>query len=787
MLVCLHLWGGQVTTFVDDVVKTFETYSVDVLGVSETGTHTPDNKLTRRAIIRRLGEKGLNCIWGEPLPYKKSLGVLLIYRKGLNVIPLVVEGSSSGRVLAAELVTWDRGLSREVKTMIMVLYGETGMTTKANPPERVNEFNMSVGRIIEDALVEYSGRVMCMGDYNSLADVDMDGMGLVGGVVVANSLVSTMLGLGLIDWFRDLNPDVQAVSYSSPQGSYSRIDYMLGGYGLHGARVCYVPEAEGPVSDHALLLGDVGELFSGVIEMDGERSNVSQLKGWGHVKATDVPWKRFKNLAKPMCEEMPGGGLSEDGVAMKEAFQKIVVAQAEEAGVDPSRLLAELSDSFSKAEAGMVGVGWNYDEWVASGGAAALQASVDSVVPKFLEVVQGSIRSFAGPGDNSEQERREQEAGVIDGLCLVRGSVNRLNRLRHGQQVGRAGSGQRLAKVVKELSGRFKGVEEACDGWEALPDSLSSLLAGGREDVKTMMDAGLEQVPDRSRLEVEADSLWSKESSASFMRKLLAGVAKLRVRRRKEFQEGRFKNYSDGEMGVWFKKSREGEEPIPNSMPVGGGVGAEEAKAVLHREYEHMFAADYESDGPVEGPAGTKYAGRRLGQLKHLLSKRDGKAHLNNVEEMLESMEGDGVRDGDVRAVSAKVLAGLLGHMDQVSEGMDHSVLLGRLSAAERDVVWKGGSKHPGKDGVKRIFMKCFGGDIQEIYVMLVEIGVMFGVEGAKFCEELMFLAPKPTGGYRPLTCQNEVHKAIDEIRAGRIFQAYCKVMRIPAGQVCMG
>ena len=129
------------TTFVDDVVKTFETYSVDVLGVSETGTHSPNNKLTRKVIKRRLEEKGLNCIWGEPLPYKKSLGVMLIYRKGLNVTPLDVEGSSSGRVLAAELVTWDKGLRREVKTLIMVLYGETGMTTNARPPERVNEFN----------------------------------------------------------------------------------------------------------------------------------------------------------------------------------------------------------------------------------------------------------------------------------------------------------------------------------------------------------------------------------------------------------------------------------------------------------------------------------------------------------------------------------------------------------------------------------------------------------------------------------------------------------------------
>ena len=61
----MFLGGGQVTTFVEDVVKIFSTYSVDVLGVSETGTHKPNNGLLRRSIKRRLEEKGLGCIWGN--------------------------------------------------------------------------------------------------------------------------------------------------------------------------------------------------------------------------------------------------------------------------------------------------------------------------------------------------------------------------------------------------------------------------------------------------------------------------------------------------------------------------------------------------------------------------------------------------------------------------------------------------------------------------------------------------------------------------------------------------
>ena len=168
-----------------------------------------------------------------------------------------------------------------------------------------------------------------------------------------------------------------------------------------------------------------------------------------------------------------------------------------------------------------------------------------------------------------------------------------------------------------------------------------------------------------------------------------------------------------------------------------------------------------------------------------MLRRKDcGKVELKAVEDTIADMRADGVDDPEVLEVTSKVLTGLLAHMDQVKGGMDESKLLGRLSPFEREMVLKGGSKHPGKDGVIRVFMQCFGGELEELFVTLVEIGVMFGVQGKKMCEELMYLAPKPTGGHRPLTCQNELHKAIDEILARRMFMAYCSAMRIPAGQV---
>ena len=135
---------------------------------------------------------------------------------------------------------------------------------------------------------KYRGRIVCMGDFNSLADVDNDGMGLVNGVVSEESLVSAVLDQGLVDWFRVLYPGMKAVSFGGNQGSYSRIDYMLGGCGLSGVRMCYIPDADGPLSDHALLLGDRGELWSGMVDADGRRISIMDLEGWKPVISTDI-------------------------------------------------------------------------------------------------------------------------------------------------------------------------------------------------------------------------------------------------------------------------------------------------------------------------------------------------------------------------------------------------------------------------------------------------------------------------------------------------------------------
>ena len=56
-----------------------------------------------------------------------------------------------------------------------------------------------VGELVAALNVTYFGRIVCMGDYNSLSDAEMDGMGLVGGVVSGESLVSVVMDQDLVD------------------------------------------------------------------------------------------------------------------------------------------------------------------------------------------------------------------------------------------------------------------------------------------------------------------------------------------------------------------------------------------------------------------------------------------------------------------------------------------------------------------------------------------------------------------------------------------------------------
>jgi len=413
-----------------DVVRTFDTYGVDVLGVTETGTRKRYGALFKNKVVAELEKKGLHCMWSMPDPFQRNLGVMLIHRKGVSMKELTVDGSKSGRVLAGELTTWDNALSKEVKTVVMVLCGFSGMTTERAPREAVRNFNMMMGRVVAGLDEKYRGRIVCMGDFNSLADVDSDGMGLINGIVSEESLVSPVLNQGLVDSFRVLHPSMKAVSFGGNRGSYSRIDYMLGGCGLDGVRMCCIPKADVPLSDHALLLGDIGELRSGIVDSDGRRTSIMDLEGWKPVISTDIPWKRFYKKGEPMREKGTGGVLSEDGANMLVDFRKIVDSEAGELGIEPHELLDALSAAFDAAEAGLAEAGGDYEAWAAGGGVDVLQACVDKLVPDFLSVVQGSIQRFVGKADHSERERREHTGMMLRTMGQLQGGLKRMSHVR---------------------------------------------------------------------------------------------------------------------------------------------------------------------------------------------------------------------------------------------------------------------------------------------------------------------------------------------------------------------
>ena len=99
----------------------------------------------------------------------------------------------------------------EVKNFILVLYGVTGRSTSECMTEEANEVNGGVKKVVEKGLEEYAERMMAIGDFHSLANAELNGIGLSNAVVVDDSLVSTMMESGLSDQFREFHPDMPAI------------------------------------------------------------------------------------------------------------------------------------------------------------------------------------------------------------------------------------------------------------------------------------------------------------------------------------------------------------------------------------------------------------------------------------------------------------------------------------------------------------------------------------------------------------------------------------------------
>jgi len=249
----------------------------------------------------------------------------------------------------------------------------------------------------------------------------------------------------------------------------------------------------------------------------------------------------------------------------------------------------------------------------------------------------------------------------------------RCEMLRTGASVpGTAGAvdeatAERVRGAMSGVAECFATLENSIGEVEALPSDLVSLLARGRSDINAILLDNDEEVPDFMGPEYGDDSLWSIKGRGLYAQRLRRAVVEVKRERFKEFRTRRYEDFSEGRAGVWFQKSKESTAQVLNQMPVGGGTGLRGGLSAYQEEYEAMFDVSYEDYPSVHGPAGSKYDGKRLGQLKHMLRRKDsGKVELKTVEETISDMMADGVDDPEVLNGTSKVLTGLLAHMDQV-------------------------------------------------------------------------------------------------------------------------
>ena len=77
MLVLCFVQGD---VYIADVVKAFEKYNFDVMGITETRSREHYGASFKDKVIAGLEKKGLYCLWVLPDPYKRNLGVVLLHR-----------------------------------------------------------------------------------------------------------------------------------------------------------------------------------------------------------------------------------------------------------------------------------------------------------------------------------------------------------------------------------------------------------------------------------------------------------------------------------------------------------------------------------------------------------------------------------------------------------------------------------------------------------------------------------------------------------------------------------
>ena len=202
--------------------------------------------------------------------------------------------------------------------------------------------------------------------------------------------------------------------------------------------------------------------------------------------------------------------------------------EVKESGFKPPMLLEELNAACGIAESGLEEAHGNFERWAESGGVRKLQAVVDKLAPKFLRVVQGSMRRFVGKADHSGRERREHTDLVLRTMGMVGGGLMRMNYLRREmERMGASGLeasgvvGESMAKRVKEavkgVSEHFIVLEGELVGVEAVPSSVVELLRRGKAEMDDMVSGDQSEIPDHARQEGAADSLWSVKGRNAYL------------------------------------------------------------------------------------------------------------------------------------------------------------------------------------------------------------------------------------------------------------------------------
>ena len=603
--------------------------------------------------------------------------------------------------------------TQELLIRAISVYGISGGTAPTQSVEFL-KLEGEMNTVLKDlvAMAHSKGHIIVLGgDLNCIEDPIMDAV-RTGAVHREHSVLSTLLGAGCSDTFRDLHPLIREATHLSPDRSGNRIDYILVGA---SDRVLVVAAAihatPGIATDHRAAFADL-------VGLNPDLAN--EKLG----EPAQIPWRRFVAACDAAEEDGDEEALINLRTRIRQLSDENITEQTCRA------LILELDDLTSKNQRH-------------HGARNKLAGAVELLHKTFRDVVCVMEHYTGYHAPLPEPKTVGLLNMATNTLGTIRTALMELTVSTPRVQVAslRAMLEASLSKLELQLDAAHKAI---CDGFEHVPESMTV----------EWRSAQLPALPEGAFTNAQwvhfVQDIFTP-SIDKLGKRISVALGKEWTHMRRESRQKNLNNLKEGRISEFisaFAERHKGNSGYtPGTRQKADGTqyiptGKKQILAASRSDFQKIFEkGDFQMPEfiePYKDEAGTNRV--RLGERPQAGEDRvlwDLMHQAFKESRISEENWGDLTR--------------------KLSE--DETASLNGLCK----------SKTPGITGTKAAYLRFFPPWVFDLFIAILNCMLALGLIPEQLKAIVVACIPKPTSGFRPLSLYEEVIKAADYILTNRI------------------